>query len=692
MWQTWHTHTVLEDLVVVLCTAAITTVIFRRMRQPVLLGYLLAGLLVGPHVSLLPIVADPERVADISELGVILVMFGIGLEFSLRRLAAVLPTAGVAAIVQIGLMLWLGDLVGLALGWPVMDSVFLGAAISISSTIVIARVFAEEGVEGKGRELVFGILIVEDLAAVMLMAVLTALAAGGAETGAVLAVTAGRLLAFLAGLVIFGFLLVPRVIRGVAALRSPETLLVASVGLCFGFSLLAHAFGYSVALGAFLAGSLVAESRREKQVEHLVSPLRDLFAAVFFVAVGMSVDPRLILEHWMAVVVVSIVVIAGKLGSVAIGSFLSGHDVRSSVWTGLSLSQLGEFSFIIAGLGAASGATGPALMPVVVAVAVLTTFTTPLLIRRADRIAAAVDRKLPHRVQTFAALYGTWLERLRGAAATARGSAWSRMRRQLLFLGLDAVLLGGIVIATSLARVRLVALLEERFGVAPFLSQWLLLLVALAACVPFVFGIIRGSRRLGSELAQESMPAVAPGRADFADAPRRALLVTVQLAIVMVVMLPLLAVTQPFLPLLSGAPVLVVLFALLGVSFWRRADKLQEHVRAGAEVVVDALVRHGNRPEARIEEVQSLLPGMGTLAEIPIAPQSSAAGLTLGEIALRGRTGATAIAIVRAGQPLVAPNGHSQLHPGDVVCVAGTHDAVEAARTLLARPRDDAAR
>jgi CPA2 family monovalent cation:H+ antiporter-2 len=221
MWQPWHTHTVLEDLVVVLCTAAITTVMFRRLRQPVLLGYLLAGLLVGPHVSLLPVVADSGRVAAISELGVILVMFGIGMEFSLRRLGAVLPTAGVAAVTQIGLMLWLGYLVGQGLGWPVMDSVFLGAAVCISSTMVVARVFGEEGITGKRTELVFGILIIEDLAAVMLMAVLTALASGAAQTGALVAVTAGRLLAFLAGLVVIGFLLVPRMIRGVAALRSP---------------------------------------------------------------------------------------------------------------------------------------------------------------------------------------------------------------------------------------------------------------------------------------------------------------------------------------------------------------------------------------------------------------------------------------------------------------------------------------
>ena len=686
MWHPWHTTTVLEDLVVVLCTAAVTTVIFRRLRQPVLLGYLLAGLLVGPHVSLLPVVADPGRVAVISELGVILVMFGIGLEFSLRRLAAVLPTAGVAGVIQIGLMLWLGILVGQLAGWPTMDSVFLGAAVCISSTMVVARVFDEQGIRGKRTELVFGILIVEDLAAVLLLAVLTALASGATQTGALLAGTALRLLAFLVGLVVLGFLLVPRAIRGVASLRSAETLLVASVGLCFALSLLAHAFGYSVALGAFLAGSLVAESRREREVEQLVRPLRDLFAAIFFVSVGMSVDPHLIWEHAPAVLVVTVLVVVGQLASVTVGSFLSGHDVARSVWTGLSLAQLGEFSFIIAGLGAATGATGPALLPIVVAVAVITTFLTPILIRRADRIAAEVDRRLPHRVQTFATLYGSWLEARRRAIAAARDTSRGRTRRTVFFLGLDAVLLGGIVITTSLARLRLVGLLETKLGLAPALSRWLLLVGALAASVPFLFGILRGARRLGAELAQDSLPPAAPGRADFADAPRRALLVTIQLGIVMVVMLPLLAVTQPFLPLFSGAPILVLLFALLGVSFWRRADQLQEHVRAGAEVVVDALVRHGTQPEASLETVETMLPGMGTLAEVAIGPRLAAAGRTLGEIELRGKTGATAIAVVRAGERLVAPRGRTQLLAGDVVCVAGTHDAVVAARELLERP------
>jgi CPA2 family monovalent cation:H+ antiporter-2 len=218
-----------------------------------------------------------------------------------------------------------------------------------------------------------------------------------------------------------------------------------------------------------------------------------------------------------------------------------------------------------------------------------------------------------------------------------------------------------------------------------------MLAVALAACVPFVFGIIRCARKLGAELAHGSLPDAAPGRADFADAPRRALVVTVQLAIVMVVMLPLLAITQPFLPLLSGAPLLVIAFALLGVSFWRRADQLQEHVRAGAEVVVDALVRHGNKPEATMLQVQSLLPGMGTLIEIEIGPRAEVAGYTLGEIALRGRTGATAIAVLRHGEPLAALGSQTQLKPGDMVCVAGTLDAVAAARALLERPRDAAA-
>lgn len=365
-------HELLTAITVVLCVAAVTTVVFQRLRQPVVLGYLLAGLIVGPHIPI-PLIADRAIIQTLSELGVIFLMFALGLEFSLRKLVAVGPTAGLTAIIQSSIMVWLGFIVGRAFGWTVRESIFAGAIIAISSTTIIAKAFDEQGVKGKLRELVVGVLIVEDLIGILLMAVLTAVASGQGMSAGTLVRSSAQLVAFLVGLVAVGMLVVPRAIRAIHRLNRPETTLVASVGICFAVALLAQAFGYSVALGAFLAGSLVAESGQEKQVEHLILPVRDLFGAIFFVSVGMLIDPVLIAEHWVAVAVFTALVIAGKFVGVSLGAFLTGNGTRSSVAAGMSLAQIGEFSFIIAALGLSLGATRDFLYPITVAVSAITT-------------------------------------------------------------------------------------------------------------------------------------------------------------------------------------------------------------------------------------------------------------------------------------------------------------------------------
>ena len=280
------------------------------------LGYILAGLIVGPHVPV-PLVADRALVQTLSELGVILLMFALGLEFSLRKLVRVGPTAGVTALVQSSIMVWLGFLTGRAFGWTAMESIFAGAIVAMSSTTIIAKVFDDLRVRGALRDLVVGVLLVEDLFAILFMAVLTAVATGAGLSPAALGITLGKLGAFLAVLLAAGMLVVPRAIRYVRRLDRPETLLVASLGLCFGIAWLAQTAGYSVALGAFIAGSLVAESGEAQAVEELVRPVRDLFAAIFFVSVGMLIEPALVARHWVAVLAFIALVVVGKSSAVA---------------------------------------------------------------------------------------------------------------------------------------------------------------------------------------------------------------------------------------------------------------------------------------------------------------------------------------------------------------------------------------
>ncbi|MEO8551504.1 MAG: cation:proton antiporter [Kofleriaceae bacterium] len=648
----------LKALAIVLGVAGLTTIVFQRLGQPVVLGYILAGLIVGPHVPT-GIVADPAVIHTLSELGVILLMFSLGLEFRIGKLVAVIPKAGLAAVVEWSIMVWLGFLVGRAFGWSTTEAIFCGAMIAISSTTIVAKAFDEQKVSGSLRELVVGILIVEDLLAVLMMAILTAISAGGfgADT---FALAAGKLAAFLAGTTIVGMLVIPRLVRAVVKLGRPETTVVASVGVCFALALLAHELGYSVALGAFIAGSLVAESGHAHEIEQRIVPVRDVFAAIFFVSVGMSIDPATVATHWLPVVVLTAVVIAGKLGGVSLGSFLSGNGIRTSVRAGMSLTQIGEFSFIIAGLGLTLHATGDFLYPVAIAVSAITTLTTPWLIRGAGPFAAWIDHKLPHRLQTFASLYGSWLERMRATKA-------SGTRRQIRLLGLDAAVLVAIVIGASFAEAPV-----AKLGLPSFTA----VIAAVVLSLPFLIGIVRSSRKLGHALALAALPTA---DLDLATAPRRALVVTLQLAIVLVVGLPVLALTQPFvaiwpLPFILGAFVIVLV-----VILWRNATELEGHVKAGAQVLVEALASH-----ASFDEVHSLVPGIGEPIPITLAPESSAVGRTLAQLDLRGLTGGSVLAISREGGGVIGPTATEILRAGDVLALAGTTEAIEAASALLA--------
>jgi len=716
----------IADLAIVLCVAAATSVITRWLRQPLLLGYLLAGLLVGPHTPI-PLFADESRVAALSELGVTLVMFCIGLEFSVRRLARLVPSAGIVCLIEVSTMLWLGYLAGQLLGYSPLASVFVGAIVAIPSTMVVIKVFDDQRIGGARAERVYGVLIVQDIVAVLLLAGLTALGTGRSVSAELLLPTLGRLAAFLIVLVLAGFLIVPRLVRALVAQHKPEVLVVASVGLCFAFALLAQMAGFSVALGAFLAGSLVAESGEPARVLRVVTPLRDVFAAVFFVSVGMSVEPGVIAQHWGAVLLLTGVVVIGQVASVGAGSFLAGAGVRGALQTGMSLVTIGEFSFLIAAVGIASGSIGRELLPITVAVAVLTTFITPFMVRAGEPFALAVDRRLPRRVQTFVSLYGSWLETLREPAH--RSAVWTQGRRLVLLLGLDAALLASIVVGASLVHDPIEAWLARYVPVGPGLLTWLVPAAATVAGLPFAIGIVRCVHGLGLMLAREALPLARPGTADFADAPRRALLVMVQLLVMLTVLVPLLAVTQPFVPALSGAPVLVLLLLVAAFSFWRRTANLQQHIVAGAQMVVEALnmapghrgaqgaaasasqagtaghgrdaaraAGHGAQhvspevgaldlanapPPSSMEDVERLLPGIGSLRRLRIAPDLACVGRSLRELDLRGLTGATVLAIARGEKQLVAPDGHEVLRAGDILALTGTHEAIDAAEALL---------
>ncbi|HEU4576869.1 MAG TPA: cation:proton antiporter [Polyangiaceae bacterium] len=683
-------HGFLEALSIVLGVAAVTTVLFQRLRQPVVLGYILAGFIIGPNVPV-PLVADRQVIETLSELGVILLMFSLGLEFSLGKLVRLGPSAGLTALLQSSLMIWLGFVTGRLFGWSTLESLFAGAIIAISSTTIIAKAFDEQRIQGPLRELVVGVLIIEDLIAILLMATLTAIASGAGLSATEMALTSGKLLLFLLGLIAIGLLVVPRTVRFVQRLGRPETTLVASIGFCFAIALLAHEVGYSVALGAFIAGSLIAESGQQQEIEHLVAPVRDLFAAIFFVSVGVLIDPVWIARHWFAITALTAVVISGKVLGVSLGAFLTGNRVRTSVQAGMSLAQIGEFSFIIAGLGLSLGATGDFLYPVAVAVSAITTLTTPWLIRASGPAANWVDRKMPRPLQTFVTLYGGWMEQLRsGNRPQTRGTELRRLVRLLL---LDAALLGATTIGASFAVAPVTELLEGRFALGAGAARMGVIAAALVVVLPLVAGVVRVARRLGVGIAEAVLAPVEPGTADPGAASRRLLAATLQLGLTLLAGLILLALTQPFVGGVVAPLLLGLLLAVLGADFWRGAADLHGHVRAGAQTIFDVIVDQarsggadGGAPEPPAPIFSPgplLLPGLGVPTLVQLEPPHAAVGRSLASLNLRGVTGATVLAITRPDQGVVLPTAKDPLRAGDVLALAGSTEAIEAARQVL---------
>jgi monovalent cation:H+ antiporter-2, CPA2 family len=675
-------HEFLLSLTVVLGVAGITTVLFQRLHQPVVLGYILAGLVIGPHLSV-PIVADPFIVTTLSELGVILLMFGLGLEFNLGRLFRAAPTAGVVALLQCSLMTWFGFVAGTLLGWTTLESIFAGAIIAISSTTIIAKAFDEQGVTGELRQFVIAILIVEDLIAVLLLAILTGVATGRGVSAEEVTSTVLQLAGFLVALVAVGLFVVPRVMRAIVRLGRSETIVVSAIAICFGVSLLAEELGYSVALGAFVAGMLVAESGKVQQIEPLVRPVRDIFAAVFFVAVGMQIDPAQVAAHWLAIVVLTTIVVVGKIASVAFGAFVGGKGIKTSVAAGMSLAQIGEFSFIIASLGLSLGVVGPQVYPVAVSVSAITTLLTPALIRRSSRVASFVDRKLPKPLQTVVTFYAGWMDKLR----TSRAESRSLLRRFARTLALDVAVIAAVLIATSLSIDSLATRLVEYVALDHADARLVVVIAAGLLVLPFCVSVLRTTHRFGGLLGEVAIPRRPDGSLDLGHQPRLVIQAAVRLVGILIAGSSLVAITQPFLPGWVAGQVLLAAVVVLAILFWRTARGLQGHVRAAAQAVIEVLAAQraaGSDAPDLLEQTHQLFPGLGAPIHLELTASSPGVGRSLAELDLRTATGATVLAIVRGSEAFAIPDAHEPLAAGDVLAIAGTREAVAAAAELLA--------
>ena len=393
-----HLPALIFDLALLLAVAALATIACRKFKQPLVLGYVVAGFLIGPAIEWFPDITDSSSITTWSEMGVIFLMFGLGLEFSIVRLSSVGRSAFITAITEMLLMVFAGVACGSLLGWSFFTSLFLGGMLAISSTTIIIKAFEDLGMKGKGfTELVFGSLVVEDIMGIFLMVVLSTVAVSSSIDGGTVLAELGQMALYLIAWFALSVIVVPAALSRIAEFLTGEILLIASIALCLGMVALANSIGFSSALGAFLAGSILAGTVQAHTIEKLFKPIKDLFGAVFFVSVGMMLSPQSIMENAFAIVVITLVTLIGKPVFTCLGAFVSGQSLKTSVKCGMSLSQIGEFSFIIATLGANLGVTSDFLYPVIVAVSALTTLTTPYYIKNSDRLYRLLVHLLPQR-------------------------------------------------------------------------------------------------------------------------------------------------------------------------------------------------------------------------------------------------------------------------------------------------------
>ena len=397
-----HIHALIVDLTLITIYAGITTLICKKLKQPIVLGYVVAGILAGPFFNLLPTVSDRENLTLWADIGVIFLLFGLGLEFSFKKMMNVGKAAMITANANILFMLYLGYSTGILLGWSTMDSFFLGSMISMSSTTIIIKAFDDLNVKKQRfTDLVFGVLVVEDIMGILMLVLLPTIALGNSIDGGELLISTLKLISFLVLCFVSGIYLVPTFLKRIEGFLTDEMLLLITISLCFGMVYMATYSGFSAALGAFIMGSILAESSLIHRIERNIQPIKDFFGAVFFVSVGMMVDPSMFVEFAWPIFLITLIVIAGKVAFSCLGFIISGQPVKTAILCGFSLAQVGEFAFIIASLGLSLKVLDARVYPIIVAVSVITTFLTPMMIKAAGPFYQFVLRAAPKSWQTY---------------------------------------------------------------------------------------------------------------------------------------------------------------------------------------------------------------------------------------------------------------------------------------------------
>jgi len=657
----------LRDLSVVMVIAAATTIVCQFFKQPVVIGYLLAGLLIGPYTPPFTFVKDLHSIHTMAELGLVFLLFAIGLEFNLPKLRRVGPSAAVAALLEVVGMALIGYHIGGLFGWHIYDRMVLGAILSISSTTIIIKVFIDlKQTREDYAQLVLGILILEDIVAVIILTLLSGISASGGVAGFEVLESLWKVTLFTVLFLIVGLAMVPPLIQRIARMDSSETLGITTLGLCLAGALMANMAGFSVALGAFLMGSIIGVSRDSAKVEEWIHPVRDMFSAIFFVAAGMLLNIHILIEHTGWIVVLTLVTVIGKIVTGTAGAFLAGYSVPTSMKAGISLGQIGEFSFVFATLAIASGKASEFLYPIAVAVSVLTTVLTPFLIRRSDAISAALLHVLPRPASQALDRYHGWISRPR-AAASSISTIYSRY---LLRLGIYAILLMGVLLALRrLAELLLLSSGAIGLWVASYLAAIpLILAVAYYLNHFFLLGFTELLARIGNGRLLAFIP-IHQAYKTFES------LVVGGLTVIF--FLP----TFEMLPRQTG----IWIFAgACGAAFVFK--KLYRRVYLAMEELLDQLLGRASSEPLRSaaldkESTEELL--AESMEKILLTRESPALSKTLRALALREQSGVNIIGIYRQGTLQASPGPDTVLKENDVLVILGDKAEREQARALL---------
>jgi len=560
-----HAISFIQDLAVIMLVAGVVTILFHRLKQPVVLGYIVAGFIIGPHTPPFGLIHDEDTIKTLAELGVIFLMFCLGLEFSLRKLFKVGATAFIAAFLEITLMIWIGYEIGQFFGWSTMDSLFLGAILAISSTTIIVKALNDLKMKNQPfAQLIFGVLIVEDILGIGIIALLSGIAVSGSVSSGEVFSTVGKLSLFMIVALVIGILLVPRLLAYVAKFESNEMLLITVLGLCFGFCLLVVKLEYSMVLGAFLIGAIMAESRQLLKIERLIEPIRDMFSAIFFVAIGLMIDPAILLQYAWPIAVITVAVVLGKMLSCGLGAFLAGNDGKTSLRVGMGLSQIGEFSFIIAALGMTLQVTSDFLYPVAVAVSAITTLLTPYLIRGADPLSHHLARIMPQRMSRVFGMYGEWLRSIQPQGEGALLA--SMIRRILLQVGVNLALVIAIFFCGGFFAERIGVYISDWIGDVGQQKAWICG-AALLLSLPFLIAAYRKLKALSMLLAEMGVKPEMAGR--HTARVRKVIAEVIPLLSLLVIFVLLAALSASILPTNELLILIVVIAAIVAAVAWR---------------------------------------------------------------------------------------------------------------------------